>query len=248
MLATTRRPLARTQLSCAVSPTPMSRMMAGIIMREFVGANTQVVPATLIETGETACTGPVTVTFFGTAPTATLVVTSAAAATASHLRYRIPYLLESIESSTNKVPAFGHRYVSACNKRAKSTCDRRRNDARTRPRARLLGARRGCARRSLPRRRTAWEARPRAGADRLAGEPGRARPCGPAGEGRPRARLRAMGRTGRGRLSDARGDLRFAAGRASRSCACCRGGELLSRRGCSATGCGGLPKAGWPRR
>ena len=83
MLATTRRPLARTHDSVAVSPTPMSRMMAGIIIREFVGANTQVVPATLIEAGETACTWPVTVTFFGTAPTATLAVTSAAAATAS---------------------------------------------------------------------------------------------------------------------------------------------------------------------
>ena len=89
-LATTRRPLARTQLSCAVSPTPMSRMIAGIIIREFVGANTQVVPATLIETGDTACTVPVTVTFFGTAPTATLVVTSAATATASTWRDRIP--------------------------------------------------------------------------------------------------------------------------------------------------------------
>ena len=89
-LATTSRPLARTHASCAVSPTPMSRMIAGIIIREFVGANAQVVPATLMETGDTACTGPVTVTFFGTAPTATLVVTSAAAATANQLSRRIP--------------------------------------------------------------------------------------------------------------------------------------------------------------
>jgi hypothetical protein len=63
--------------------------MAGIIMREFVGANTQLVPATVIETAETAWTFPVTVTFFGTAPTATLVVTSAAAATANQCRRRI---------------------------------------------------------------------------------------------------------------------------------------------------------------
>ena len=70
-------------------------MMAGIIIREFVGTNTQVVPATLMETGDTACTGPVTDTFFGTAPTATLVVTSAATATANQDRYRIQDLLNN---------------------------------------------------------------------------------------------------------------------------------------------------------
>jgi hypothetical protein len=70
-------------------------MIAGIIIREFVGANAQVVPATLMETGDTACTGPVTVTFLGTAPTATLVVTSAAAATANQDRYRMQDLLNN---------------------------------------------------------------------------------------------------------------------------------------------------------
>jgi hypothetical protein len=88
-LATTSLPFKRAHDSVAASPREMSRMMAGIIMREFVGANAQVVPATLIETGETAWTCLVTVTFFGTAPTATLVVTSAATATANQCRRRI---------------------------------------------------------------------------------------------------------------------------------------------------------------
>jgi hypothetical protein len=96
-------------------------MIAGIIIREFVGANTQVVPDTLIETGETAWTFPATVTFFGTAPTATLVVTSAAAATANQDRYRMQDLLNNHREQVfpysdeskhqDKVPAFGQRFV-----------------------------------------------------------------------------------------------------------------------------------------
>jgi hypothetical protein len=95
ILATTRRPLERAHVIVTLSPTARSRMIAGIIIREFVGANTQTVPATLTEAGETAWILPVTVTFFGTAPTATLVVTSAAAATANQDRYRIQDLLNN---------------------------------------------------------------------------------------------------------------------------------------------------------
>jgi hypothetical protein len=54
ILVTTSRPAARAQVIVALSPTPTSRMMIGIIMRRFVGANTQVVPLTVIDTGDTA--------------------------------------------------------------------------------------------------------------------------------------------------------------------------------------------------
>jgi hypothetical protein len=64
-------------------------MIVGIIMRGFVGAITHVVPATVIEVEETACTVPLAVTRFGTAPKATLDIASAAVPSASHCRRRI---------------------------------------------------------------------------------------------------------------------------------------------------------------
>jgi hypothetical protein len=64
-------------------------MIAGIIIRGFVGAIPHVVPFTVIETDETACTLPVTDTVLGTAPTAALARTSAPVATPSQYRRRI---------------------------------------------------------------------------------------------------------------------------------------------------------------
>ena len=52
-------------------------------------------------------------------------------------------------------------------------------------------------------------------------------------------RLRALGRARRARVPHAGGDLRLAARRTAGARPRRRGGELLSRRGCSATGCGG---------
>jgi hypothetical protein len=96
--------------------------------------------------------------------------------------------------------------------------------------ARLLGARRECARGSLPRCGAPREAGARCGEDRLAGDASGPRSWRRPAQGRIRGGIRALGRQRRGRVSDAGGylrcpDRRPAAPRTSR-----RRVELLSDR------------------